>query len=197
MKTLIISLLLLLFGGTAQAAITERVIHAGDTPLTNSCTVVQTAPLELTVFPCTFTTTGEAKIFNVIESLLAQTGIGQLAKAIQENKAEWMPGGLRIRAWLRTEFGDVIERSVMWNLPVTSVITFTPGDTYYLYLVKKAGVTMGVIALPVTAPRPAGYIHYLAFEIVVPLGTTDLNSVNIEVFTVKPGHAPTKSLFKK
>ncbi|KKL79491.1 hypothetical protein LCGC14_2014320, partial [marine sediment metagenome] len=62
MKTLVISLLLLFLGGGydgVSAAITERIIYAGNTPLASDCRVTQTGPMELTVMPCSWTTTGD------------------------------------------------------------------------------------------------------------------------------------------
>ncbi|KKL25629.1 hypothetical protein LCGC14_2403380 [marine sediment metagenome] len=200
MKKLIISLLLLFLGGVygvVSAGITERVIYAGDTPLFSDCNITQTGPMELTVAPCTFTTTGEAKIFNIFESIGARLGVGRLAKAITENRAEMMKDGMRVRGWLINKQGNIIERSVTWRLPTTKIIAVIPDETYFIYLVKKVGVTMGTALLPVSSPRPADYIHHLAFEFTVPLGTTNLSGIEIEVFTVKPNFAPAKGLFEK
>ncbi|HEB26529.1 MAG TPA: hypothetical protein ENI05_01960 [Porticoccus sp.] len=198
MKALIISLLLILVGGGfdgISAAITQRIIHAGDTPLFSDCGVTQTGPMELTVTPCTFTTTGEARIASRLNSVFALTGIGPVAQALREDKAEWH--GNRVRAWLRDKQGNIIEKSVTWRLPTVEIIGVTPGETYFLYLIEDVGVTMEVLLIPVSSPRPAGYIHYLAFEFTVPLGTTNLSSVDIEVFTVRPDFPPAKGLFEK
>ncbi len=189
--------LALLFSVTVQAAISDRVIYSGDTPLASDCKVVQTGPLELTVAPCSFTTTGQARVFGRVQSMPALIGVGPLATAVREGRAEWMQGGHRIRGWLTDKQGNIIERSVTWRLPTAAIITVTPGDTYFIYLVKKAGVTMETALLPVSSPRPTGYIHYLAFEFTVPLGTTDLSGIEIEVFTVRPDFPPAKGLFEK
>ena len=200
LKTLIISLLLLsLVGqqGGLSAAVTERVIHAGDTPLFSDCMVTQTGPMELTITPCTFTTTGEARIFSAWQSIRAWIDNGPLAEAISTGRAEWMPDGRRIRGWLTDKQGNIIEKSVTWRLPTAAIITVTPGDTYFIYLVKKAGVTMETALVPVSDSSPVGYIHFLAFEFDVPAGTTDLSSIAIEVFTVRPNFPPAKGLFEK
>ena len=198
MKKLIISLLFALFlGGVAHAAITERVIYAGPTPLASDCRVTQTGPMELTVAPCTFTTTGTARIYSILQSLVARSGVGKLAGALREGKAEWTSNGLRIRAWLRDKQGDIIERSATWILPVAESVTVIPGNTYFLYLVKKVGVTMEIKLLPVNDPMPTTYVHYIALDFTVPLGTTDLNTVKIEVYTVRPGKRPAKGLFEE
>jgi hypothetical protein len=197
MKTLFLALtLVFMLDGVGLGAITERIIYAGDTPLINTCTVVQSGPMELTIAPCSFTTTGQAKVFSVLESLPAQVGLGALAKALREGKAEWFKGN-RVRAWLRDENGEIIERAKTRRLVVPSVLTVPDGNTYFIYLVEKVGPILEVVLLPITDPRPAEYVHYLAFEFMVPLGTTDLNGIKIEVFTVRPGHTPAKGLFKK
>ena len=198
MKKLIISLLIVLFlGGVAHAAITERIIYAGPTPLASTCQVTQTGPMELTVAPCTFTTTGWARIYGILQSLVARSGVGELARAVAQGKAEWTSNGLRIRGWLRDKQGNIIERSATWRLPSAESVTVTPGNTYFLYLVKKAGVTMEIKLLPVNDPTPTTYVHYLALDFTVPLGTTDLSTVKIEVYTVRRGDRPAKGLFEK
>ena len=200
LKTLIISLLLLFLGAGGSwvsAAITERVIYAGDTPLTSNCRVTQTGPMELTIAPCTFTTTGEAKIFSIFESIGARLGVGRLANAIVEDRAEMVKDGMRVRGWLTDKQGNIIEKSVTWRLPTAEIITVAPGETYFIYLVKKAGATMETVLLPVSDLSPISYIHYLAFEFTVPLGTTNLGGIEIEVFTVRPDFPPTKGLFEK
>jgi len=175
-----------------SATIMQRTIYSGHTPLFSDCAAVQTAPMELTIAPCIFTTTGRAKVHSVIASLPAQAGLGQLGQAIREDKAEWY--GNRVRAWIRDSEGNIIERAVTYILPAAKSIIVPPGDTYYLNLIKVGSVVMDVVLRPTSAPpRPANYIHVLAIEFVVPLGTTDLSSVKIEVFTVIPGSAPSKS----
>ena len=197
MKSVIISLLvLLLLTTSSQAAITQRVIYAGDTPLASTCQVTQTGPMELTVVPCTFTTTGEARILSRLDSAFALTGIGPVAKALREGKAEWH--GNRVRVWLHDKDGKIIERSVTYHLTTTASIIVPPGDTYLVYLVKSnPGLKMDAILRSEAAPRPANHIHPLVFEFTVPMGTTDLSGIDIEVFTVRPGHAPPKDLFQK
>ena len=200
MRTLIIGFLLLALGGLPEvgsAAIVERVIYAGPTPLASTCRVTQTGPMELTVAPCTFTTTGWARIFGALKSLVARSGVGELARAVAEGKAEWTSDGLRIRGWLRDKQGNIIEKKATWRLPVAESVTVTPGNTYFIYLVKKVGVTMEIKLLPVNDPVPTNYVHYLALDFTVPLGTTDLNTVKIEVYTVRPGPRPAKGLFEK
>ena len=197
-KYFILLLLFVLLGsGTdwISAAMTQRIIHAGDTPLFSDCNITQTGPMELTVTPCTFTTTGEAKIVSRLDSAFALTGLGPVAEALREGKAEWH--GNRVRAWLRDKNGNIIERSATYHLPVASLITVPPGDTYFVYLVKNPGLKMEAILLPANAPRPANYVHHLAFEFAVPPGTTNLSGIEIEVFTVLSGSAPTKGMFEK
>ncbi|KKL22781.1 hypothetical protein LCGC14_2431990, partial [marine sediment metagenome] len=138
MKVLVTAFFLL-FSTLAQADIVDWVIYAGDTPLTTDCRITQTGPMELTVEPCTFTTIGKARIFNALQALPARIGVGALAEALRDGKAEWMPAGLRIRAWLQDKQGNVIERSVTYQLPVTSVMTVPAGDEYYIYLEKVGG----------------------------------------------------------
>ena len=196
MRSVIIGFFLsALLAASSQAGITERVIYAGNTPLASDCRVTQTGPMELTVAPCSFATTGEARIASRLDSAFALMGVGPIAQALREDKAEWH--GNRVRIWLRDKEGNIIEKSVTWRLPTVEIIGVTPGETYFLYLIEDVGVTMEVLLIPVSSPRPAGYIHYLAFEFTVPLGTTDLGGIEIEVFTVRPNFPPVKSLFEK
>jgi len=46
-------------------------------------------------------------------------------------------------------------------------------------------------------PAPANLIQQLAYGFTVPLGTTDLSSIDIPVFTVRPGSAPVKGIFER
>ena len=197
-KTQILLLIIALLGASydgVSAAITQRIIHAGDTPLASTCTVVQTDSMELTVSACSFTTTGEAKIIDRFESVFAALGAGPVAQALRENKAEWY--GSRVRVWLRDKQGNIIERSATYILPVANLITVPIGGPYFIYLVKNPGLKMEAILLSTRAPRPTNYVHYLAFEFTVPAGTTDLSGIEIEVFTVLPGFPAPKGLFEK
>lgn len=201
MKTsfLALAVLLFMFDGVGLGAVVERVIYSGDTPLASTCAVIQTGPMELTVAPCSFTTTGEAKIIipDPITWAAALVGLGSLGRAIAENKAEWMPDGFRIRGWLVNGQGNIIERTKTRLLPVAAVTAVPVDNTYLLYLVEKAGPILGVVLLSMNDPRPANYVHILAFKFEVPVGTTDLNTVTIEVFTVKSGFPPPRGLFEK
>ena len=198
MKSIIIALSFwILLVGSVRAEIVERVVYAVDTPLASDCRVTQTGLMELMVMPCSWTTVGEARVFSVAKSIPAQLGFGPLAGAISQGKAEWMPNGLQVRAWLRDKNGDIVSRSERLSLPISAVITVPAGNTYFIYLVRKAGPIMEAILLPVSAPRPDNYVHILAFEFEVPIGTTDLSEVTIEVFTVRPGKKPKKGLFEK
>lgn len=199
MKTVILigllTALLLVDVGPVAAGITERIIYAGDTPLASDCQLTRTGPMELTVVPCTFTTTGQAKIMSRLDSAFALTGLGSVAQALREDKAEWH--GNRVRAWLRDKNGEIIERSITYRLTTSNSMLVPVGGPYFIYLVKKSSLKMEVILLSTRAPRPANYIHILAFEFPVPLGTTNLSGIDMEVFTVKPDFPPAKSLFEK
>ncbi len=198
MKRIILSLFFwFLLGGFAQADIVERVIYAADTPLFNDCSVTQTGLMELTIAPCSFTTTGQARVFSVIKSLPAKLGIGELARALDRGEAEWLPGNMRVRAWLKSKNGDIIARSERLLLTIPSILVIPAGDTYFIYLVRKAGPIMEAVLLPVSAPQPDNNVHILAYEFEVPIGTTDLSEVIIEVFTVKSGKKPKKGMFEK
>ena len=197
MKTTFALIFLLLFSFRAQADIVDQVTYAGDTPLFTDCRIIQTGPMELTVEPCTFTTTGNAKIFDALRALPAQIGVGKLAQAIRDGKAEWMLNNLWIRAWVQDKQGNIIERSVTYHLPVAAVLTIVPGDEYYIYLQKAGGVTMVAVVVPNRHKMALATVHPLSYEITVPAGTTDLSTITIEVFTVKPDFPPRKGLFEK
>lgn len=198
MKIIVASFLFLfLFVSSGRADITERVIYAGDTPLFSDCTVIQTALMELTINPCSYKTTGEARVFGVIESLPARVGMGPLGAAIAQGKAEWMPDGARVRVWLRDKDGVIIERAVSYRLPIAKTLSVVAGSQYMIHLVKAGGTTMDVILALGSDPRPANYVHFLTFRFTVPAGTTDLANVQIKVFTVKDGYLPKKGMFEK
>ena len=196
MKILIISLLFALFlGGVAQATIIERVIYAGDTPLASDCLVTQTGPMELTVMPCFWTTTGQARILGPIDSLIAATGIGTVARALREGKAEWHYN--RVRVWLRDKQDNIIERSVTYQVTPKAVLTIVAGQKYAVYMLQGPGQTMTITLMDPEDPRPSTFINYLVFRFDVPTGTTDLSTITFEVFTVRPDFPPAKSLFEK
>ena len=192
--TLVLTFLLshIAFGG-----IVDRVIYSGNTPLFSDCRVVQTGPMQLTVPPCTFTTTGRAKIISALEALPAQVGVGRLAKAISENEAEWLPDGLRVRVWIKDEQGDVITRSLTYRLPVANTINIIAGNVYVILLTKAGGITMTAVLTTSWDPNAVDYVHILATEFEVPLGTTDLSNVRIPIFTVKQGQRPLKKWFEQ
>ena len=195
MKTIFIVLILLLFSFNTHADIVDRVIYAGDTPLATDCRITQTGPMELTVEPCAFTTTGVARILGPIDSFVARTGIGSVAQALREGKAEWHRN--RVRIWLQDRQGNIIERSVTYGLPVPSVITVPPGDEYYIHLEKVGGVIMKAVLVPNRHKMALATVHPLSSEITVPVGTTDLSAITVEVFTVRPDFPPAKGLFEK
>ncbi len=197
MKTLIISLLLLFLSGIAQAAITERIIYAGDTPLTSDCRVTQTGPMKLTVMPCSWTTTGEARILGPIDSLVAATGFGPVAKALREGNAEWHHN--RVRVWLRDKQGNIIEKSRRRILSLATTLTITAGKRWAIYLLDGPGVTMipTLVEWDGLSGRPSDMLDYIVLPFLVPLNTIDLNTITIEVFTVRPDFPPAKGLFEK
>ena len=190
-------LLSLLLVSSTQAGISERIIYAVDTLLASTCTITQTGPMELTILPCTFTTTGDSKILSVFNSLPAHTGLGELARAIRQGKAQWTPGGLRLRVWFQDKQGKVIEKSVTYHLLTTNTITVSPGNTYFIYLIKTARTTMKAWLVLESEPRPTGYINDLVSEFTVPLATTNLTNIEIKVFTVRPDFPPAKGMFEK
>ncbi|KKL90961.1 hypothetical protein LCGC14_1899480 [marine sediment metagenome] len=197
MKILVLLLLLLFLpgGGTGVfAAITERVIYAGDTPLASDCQVTQTGFMELTVMPCFWTTTGEAKILGPIASFVAATGIGLVAQALREGKAEWHHN--RVRVWFRDKHGNIIERSVTYQVGQGSADHNSRTEVQSLH-VDGPGNTMTIFLMDPIDPLPFGFINYLIFKFDVPFGTIDLSTVTLEVFTVRPHFPPAKSLFEK
>ncbi len=200
LKTLIISLSLLFIGAGGSwvsAAITERVIYAGDTPLASDCRVMQTGPMELTIMPCFWTTTGEARIFSAWQSIRAWIDNGPLAEAISTGRAEWMPDGRRIRGWLTDKQGNIIERSKTYWVVPKAVLTIVAGQKYIVYMLKGLGQTMNIALMNPSDPSPETVINYLIFKFDVPAGTTDLSTITLEVFTVRPNLPPRKGLFEK
>ena len=197
MKKAIFSFVMwILLTSSSQANIIPRVIYAGDTPLSSDCVVTQTGPMELTAGPCLWTTTGQARVFGLLESIPALLGLGELGRAVAEGKAELFQRGTRVRAWLRDKQGNIIERSRIRILAPT-VLSISAGGTWVVYMVDGPGVTMTLVLQPKDDPRPAGTLDYLLLPFNVPAGTTDLNTIKIEVFTVRPGLAPARGLFEK
>ena len=202
MKKIIVLLMLCsLFVATSiHADITERIIYAGDTPLSSTCKVTQTAPMELTVAACSWTTTGQSRVvnLNIIEAMLTELGVGSVAELISQGKAEFLPGAFpsRVRGWLIDKAGNIIERSRARVLSPT-VLTITAGETWVVYMVDGLGVTMNLVLKKWDGVKPVGTLNYLIMPFEVPAGTTDLTSIKIEVFTVKPNFPPRKGLFEK
>ncbi|KKM22845.1 hypothetical protein LCGC14_1621180 [marine sediment metagenome] len=190
MKTFIAILIALFLGGSAQAAITERVIYAGDTPLASDCQVTQTGLMELTVMPCFWTTTGQARIVPK-EKVLNLTG------AISRGDVEMLPDGKRVRGWLIDKQGNIIERSATYRVTPKAVLTITAGQKYVVYMLQGPGQTINIALMDPADRRPNTFIDYLVFNFNVPAGTTDLSAVAIEVFTVRPNFPPAKGLFEK
>ena len=190
MKTTFLALaLVFLLVGVANAVIVERVIYAGDTPLTSNCTVTQTGPMELAVSSCSWTTTGQSKV-------VAREKVPNLANEIAADRVVMMPDGKRVRGWLKDKGGNIIERSRTRVLAPT-VLNIIAGEEWVVYMVDGPGVTMNLILQPWDVKSPGGLIDYLIMPFKVPLGTTDLSVINIEVFTVRPDFPPAKGLFEK
>ena len=192
-RTWIVLLFLVAFGWSTDwvsAAITQRIIHAGDTPLASNCQVAQTGPMQLTVSACSWTTTGQAKIVH-------ESKVPNLKNEIAAGRVERMPDGVRVRGWLRNAQGNIIEKSRTRFIPAKIILNIVAGETWVAYLVNGPGRTMVVTLQKRGEPRPTGTLDYILFPFVVPAGTTDLSAINIQVFTVLPGFPPAKGIFEK
>ncbi|HEB27639.1 MAG TPA: hypothetical protein ENI05_07655 [Porticoccus sp.] len=195
MKKLIFSLLFSLFlaGGTdwVSAAITERIIHAGNTPLASDCQVTQTSFMELTVLPCFWTTTGQARI-------VPKEKVPDLVGAIARGEVEMLPDGKRVRGWLINKDGSFVSKRKTYRVIPKAVLTVVAGQTYIVYMLRAPGQNrMNIVLMDSEDPRPSTFINYLVFEFDVPFGTIDLSTVPLEVFTVRPNFPPAKGLFEK
>ena len=212
-KTWIVLLFLVALGAGGSwvsAAITERVIHAGDTPLASDCRVTQTGPMELTVMPCFWTTTGEARIVDVTKAIgnfadntlptfkeRFTSGIQELEHRVAAGEIEYMPDGKRIRGWLKNKDGSIIRKKATYRVAPKTVLTIVAGQKYVVYMLRGPGQTMNVALMNPADTRPSTFIDYLVFKFDVPVGTTDLNTITLEVFTVRPNFPPRKGLFEK
>lgn len=191
MKKVIISLVFwFLFAASGQARIVERTIYAGDTPLRSDCTVSQSGPMELTIVPCFWTITGQAKIVD-------RGKVSGLEGRTLRGEVEMMADGKRVRGWMKREDGTVVRKSVKYRLALMSVFSITAGGRYVLYMVNTVGQAMNVVLMSADDPRPATFIDYLVFPFDVPAGTTDLTTIDMEVFTVKPGFPLPKDIFTR
>ena len=185
-----IAALFLLFSTLARAGIVDRVIYAGDTPLASDCRVTQTGPMELTVMPCSWTITGEARI-------VPKEKVPDLKGAMARGEVEMMPDGKRVRGWLKNRNGSFVRKRQTYRVIPKAVLTITAGQKYVIYMLKGPGQTMNIALMDPEDPRPDTFIDYLIFEFDVPAGTTDLSTIILEVFTVRPNFAPRKGLFEK
>lgn len=191
MKIILYCLMIVfLFLPSAESAIIERVIHAGDTPLASTCTVTQTGPMELTVLACSFTTTGQARI-------VAKEKVPSLPNEIAAGRVQMMPDGKRVRGWLRNKDGTIIDKSKTHTAVTSTALIITAGDTWVVYLTDGPGVTMPVVLQKAGDPRPANFVEFIVMPFTVPIGTTDLSTIDIEVFTVKPDFPPPRPLFER
>ena len=189
---IIFLILALLVGDTGwlSAAITQRIIHAGDTPLASNCQVTQTGPMQLTVSTCLWTTTGQAKIIH-------ESKVPNLKNEIAAGRVERMPDGVRVRGWLRNAQGNIIEKSRTRFILAKVILNIVAGNTWVAYLADGPGVTMNVVLQKEEDPKPTGTLDYILFPFTVPVGTINLNTINLEVFTVLPGFPAPKGLFEK
>jgi len=193
MRTLIIGLLLsFLVGGATgvSAVITQRIIHAGDTPLASTCVVTQAGPMELTISKCAFTTTGQAKIVD-------ESKVPSLKNEIAAGRVERMPDGKHVRGWLRDRQGNIIEKSKTHVRNAATTVTVPGPGWWVIYLLDGPGVNLDVVLQLWEDPRPANFVEYIVMPFVVPVGTANLNQVDLEVFTVLPGFPAPKGLFEK
>jgi len=212
-KLWIVWLILVLLGGGndwVSAVMTQRIIHAGDTPLASTCRVTQTDPMELTVSKCSFTTTGQARIVNVakaIGSFVDQTlsdemerlasGLQELHNKVLAGEVEYMPDNKRVRGWLKDKKGNIIDKAKTRVLSAEVVLTILAPGRWVVYLTGNPGIKLNVVLQLHSDPRPANFVEYIVMPFVVPVGTTDLSGIDIEVFTVRPGFPPAKGLFEK
>ena len=192
-KTWIIWLILALVGGSSpgvSASITQRIIHAGDTPLASTCVVTQTAPMELTVSKCTFTTTGQAKVVDASK-------VPSLKNEIAAGRVERMPDGKRVRGWLRDKQGNIIDKSKTHVRNVATAVTIPGPGQWVVYLLDGPGINLDVVLQLWEDQRPTNYVEFIVMPFMVPVGTANLNQINLEVFTVLPGFPVPKGLFEK
>ncbi|KKK79944.1 hypothetical protein LCGC14_2828420 [marine sediment metagenome] len=192
-KTWVVLLFLVLLGGGydgVSAAITQRIIYAGDTPLASTCAVTQTGPMELTISACSFTTTGRAKIVH-------ESKVSNLQSQITAGRVERMPDGKRIRGWIHDKQGNIIEKSKTHVRNVATTVTVPGPGRWVIYLLDGPGINLDVILQLWEDPRPTKYVEYIVMPFVVPVGTTDLNTIDLEIFTVLPGFPAPKGMFEK
>ena len=211
-KTWIILLFLAILGGHPEgirAAITQRIIHAGDTPLFSDCVVTQTAPLTLRIETCMWRTTGQARIVDAAkvvgiladknlldESSRIRSGLKELNLRVDAGEMEYMPDGKRIRGWLKNKDGSFVGKSENRVLTPITIVWPADGQTHLVYLVGGPGATMQAELALHGETQPAGFIDFLIFETLVPVGATDFVT-DVEVFTVLPGFPAPKGMFEK
>lgn len=173
-------------------SIVERAIYAGDTPLFSDFTVAQTGPMQLTISSGDFQITGHAKILEKEKVPAA---------FLTDGRAEMMPDGKRVRAWLQDkatkEIKNKSKRRTLVGQTVIDVVSHPSENKNYRVDLRSPSDMVMLIqvqswledqAVPVTNDLT----HVLVFPFVVPSGTTDLIGITIQVFRVLPGFpAPT------
>ncbi|KKM30267.1 hypothetical protein LCGC14_1566230 [marine sediment metagenome] len=193
MNKFIVGFLFSLFlTASAYATVVERVIYARNTLLVSDCIVTQTGLMELTVSACSWTTTGLSKV-------VPKEKVPNLSNEIAVGRVVEMPGGKEVRGWLLDKQGNIIEKSRTRGLMSSSVLTITAGKRWAAFLVDGPGITMQVALVewgPGFTPLP-GTLDYIILPFRVPVGTTDLSGIKIEVLTVRPGAGPAKGMFEK
>ena len=192
MKTVIPLILAFLLASAwhTQAGLVEQDIYAATTLLASTCTVIQTGPMQLTIPPCSWTTTGLSRI-------VSREKVPNLTNEIAAGRVEMTPNG-RVRGWLRDKTGNILEKSRTRILPSSVTFNITAG-MWAIYLVDGPGVTMvpTLVAWSNSSKDPAGTLDYLVLPFPVPVGTTDLSGITIEFHVIKPGVRPAKGVFEK
>lgn len=168
-------------------------IYAGDTPLACSITVEQTGPMQLTVRAGSFTTTGHALIRDYDPTLHDPL--------LAAGKAEKLPDLKRLRIWIQNASGTPIEQAATYVLAADQIVDLTSDPVFpvaYALDLMSDGVAMQVlvkrriVGIGEYGGQPPGWrtVHALAFEFMLPPGTTDISGVEIFALTVHPGFPP-------
>jgi len=168
--------------------ITERIIHAGNTPLFSNFTVTQTGPMQLTVSGGDFQITGQASIMKR----------GEVPPAFfTDGRAELMPDGVRARVWHQDKVTKVIkDRSKRRTIVESTVVNIlshpTKARAYEVNLLSPSDILMQIqvdswLEDQPDVPQSPNYTHILVFRFVVPPATTNLSGIDIRVLKVLPG----------
>jgi hypothetical protein len=169
--------------------IVDRVIYAGKTPLFSDFVVTQSGPMQLEISGGEFQITGQAKHFDPSDVP---------PEFFSDGRAEMDDEG-KARVWLQDKVTKQLkDKSKRRRIAETTTVNITADlsktKSYRIDLRSPSDIEMLIQTQSwldgERAPATEDLTHTLVFPFKVPVGTTNLNDLKIEVFKVLPGRQP-------